>query len=95
MLKDSPDRLHKILEEWERAVEEYTTRNLGRSTDRLVALGAIIELFSNLFGTKYVAGLWESYLHINLNWFVQSDTPPKPLPSSPQAPQLVQGICRQ
>lgn len=58
---------------WNHLVEIYTERKLTQITDRPLAIAGIAEWFFNLLGNKYnryVAGLWESYIHTGLLWSV-------------------------
>lgn len=54
---------------WTRIVENYTTRQLSHSKDRLPALSALAQRFSSSLG-DYLAGLWRKYLLPGLMWYI-------------------------
>jgi hypothetical protein len=65
---------------WHEIVEEYTSRCLTRSSDRLAALAGISDAVSQLTGETYIGGIWQSrsknVLFLDLVWSVkQTKTP--------------------
>ena len=84
----TPKQIQDTIEDWGRILYEYTDRNITYPSDRLLALGAVAELFSNFLETKYLAGLFEKYLQHNIHWYVSKDTAGmlKPRPSEPRYP---------
>ena len=55
---------------WWRAVYEYTLGSLSNLDDRLPATAGIASEFQILTGDVYIAGLWESHLIDDLQWYV-------------------------
>lgn len=55
---------------WWRAVYEYTLGSLSNLDDRLPAIAGIATEFQILTGDVYIAGLWESHLISDLQWYV-------------------------
>ena len=53
---------------WRAVVSEYTTLQLTRSSDRLVALSGIADDFKSCRSDRYLAGLWEGSLVLDLLW---------------------------
>lgn len=51
-------------------VPEFSRRDLTYEADRLIALGALAQLFSTVTGVEYVCGLWKSDLLYDLLWCV-------------------------
>ncbi|KAI1350980.1 heterokaryon incompatibility protein-domain-containing protein [Xylaria sp. FL0043] len=49
-------------------VPQYTTRQLARGSDKLVAISALAEAVSLNSGAEYVAGLWRDSLMVGLLW---------------------------
>jgi hypothetical protein len=64
-------------------VEAFSAGNLTVSTDKLVALSGMSEIFSNRFQLTYLAGLWKEELESWLSWFVRTS---RPRPRSYRAP---------
>lgn len=61
------DRAH---EDWKRIVDRYSTYELTKRSDTLIALAGIAELMSTKIPGRYVAGMWEKYLASQLLWRV-------------------------
>lgn len=59
--------------DWHQIIEEYSSRDLTRGTDRLAALLGIAEAVECKSGFKYVAGLWEESLYLDLLWSIAPD----------------------
>jgi hypothetical protein len=54
--------------DWYQMVEEYSTRQLTKDDDRLVALGGLARLVAQSTKSNYVAGIWETGLVEGLMW---------------------------
>ncbi|KAI3318160.1 HET-domain-containing protein [Xylariaceae sp. AK1471] len=54
--------------DWYQVVEEYSTRQLTKDDDRLVALGGLARLVARSTNAKYLAGIWETGLIEGLMW---------------------------
>lgn len=63
--------LKKASLEWQDIVEDYTSRDLTFSIDRLPAISGIAEQFSHRMGDNvyYAAGLWSSTMLHDLLWY--------------------------
>jgi hypothetical protein len=55
---------------WSKLVEEYSVLNLSVPSDRLPAISAIAKKVAIHRKSRYLAGLWEDELPINLLWVV-------------------------
>ncbi|KAH8685274.1 heterokaryon incompatibility protein-domain-containing protein [Ilyonectria robusta] len=61
---------------WDRFVSQYNQRALTKRRDKMVAFGAVTEIFGRVYNlpvgeqNEYVAGLWKSYLPLGLQWTV-------------------------
>ncbi len=58
----------RAIEHWEKICETFTERALTISSDRALAISGIAEVFAELSGDKYLAGLWKSCFHSELLW---------------------------
>lgn len=58
---------------WHDIVSDYTSRTIGRPSDKLVACGAIAQAFQKVLATNYLAGLWRPSLLQDLMWRKLSD----------------------
>lgn len=56
------------LEPWMEMLELYTARNLTNPYDKLPALGAIAQKYSDSSGAQYLAGLWKPTFKQGLLW---------------------------
>ncbi|EXJ66237.1 uncharacterized protein A1O5_10389 [Cladophialophora psammophila CBS 110553] len=77
------------MQHWEKICETFTQRALTLSSDRALAISGIAQIFIELSGDKYIAGLWKSYLHSGLLWKIEhSHVHPKniPRPTTYQGP---------
>lgn len=55
--------------QWRDIVNEFSQRRLSHGTDKLPALSGIATVIQEKTGSSYVAGLWESNLIMDLNWY--------------------------
>ncbi|KAJ5702818.1 HET-domain-containing protein [Penicillium malachiteum] len=53
---------------WYSTVQQYTSKGLTKSTDRLPAISAIARRVSSIIRTDYLAGLWLSDIQHGLFW---------------------------
>ncbi|KAH8746733.1 heterokaryon incompatibility protein-domain-containing protein [Hyaloscypha sp. PMI_1271] len=58
---------------WARLVENYSSRALTRSSDKLIALAGLARLIQGNYPSRYLAGLWEDDLPGALLWHKASD----------------------
>jgi hypothetical protein len=59
---------------WRALVNEFTTRDLGRQSDRLPAVAGLASALKTHINSAYLAGLWESDIAKQLLWASSSDT---------------------
>lgn len=65
----NPDGIRKVLDTWYAILEQYATRDLSYSTDRLPAVSSLAKEFGKLKGDDaYCAGLWRSDIIRGLLW---------------------------
>ncbi|KAK5750988.1 hypothetical protein LTS12_018978 [Elasticomyces elasticus] len=64
-----------IIETWDEAVEDYTSRHLTVADDKLPAFSAIAHEFGRITGDRYLAGHWESMLATDLLWYADRPDP--------------------
>lgn len=57
-----------IYDRWYAVVENYTSRNLTKSDDIFPALSGISKALARMTADRYLAGLWQSMLHVGLLW---------------------------
>ncbi|KAJ4288000.1 hypothetical protein N0V90_012016 [Kalmusia sp. IMI 367209] len=55
---------------WLELVETYTSRQLTKESDILIAISALAELFSCMLPGGYIAGIWERDFIAGLSWTV-------------------------
>lgn len=60
----------QITTSWYRIVEAYSTREMTRATDKLIALKGIADEVGAILKDEYIVGLWRTSLWRNLLWFV-------------------------
>jgi hypothetical protein len=60
-------------EAWQGMVCEYSDRELSIETDTLRALSGLADMFSQVHGTAYIAGLWRENLMADLSWYVSAN----------------------
>jgi hypothetical protein len=53
-------------------VHQYTTRDLTRDSDKLIALSGVAALFQKNLPDRYIAGLWESDIVRGIAWHATS-----------------------
>lgn len=53
---------------WQHILKDYTTLALTKESDRLPALSGLANFLSQRFETRYLAGLWEDNLAVELLW---------------------------
>ncbi|TRX96824.1 hypothetical protein FHL15_002130 [Xylaria flabelliformis] len=61
----------KAMEHWEKICETFTERALTLSSDRALAISGIAQIFAELSGDQYIAGLWKSCFHSGLLWKIE------------------------
>jgi hypothetical protein len=90
VVETGPQQLKEILDHWGKVASVYSARQLTYSSDKLIAIGGLAEVFSESLGIRYVAGLWEVNLEHYLNWIaseeIPSHVPQKPRPSEYRGP---------
>ena len=67
----------RLYQSWGLMVEQFTRRQLTRSSDRLAALAGLATEFSRATGDQYLAGIWTKYLWRELLWHVSSVFAPR------------------
>ncbi|KAJ3497456.1 hypothetical protein NLG97_g1893 [Lecanicillium saksenae] len=72
---------------WHKLLETYSNRTLTEGRDKLPAISGIAELVQRKTNSRYVAGLWENNIHLDLLWHKTGDTTTA-LGSDPQAPSF-------
>lgn len=53
---------------WHKLVENYSNRSLTQCSDRLPAISGIAEVVQQKTNSRYVAGLWEENIDLDLLW---------------------------
>lgn len=56
---------------WLRLIEEYTSRNMTVTSDKLPALSGVMSALQTLTGDRCLAGIWESWFAKGLLWRIQ------------------------
>ncbi len=59
---------HLTLQHWLRIVTSYSTRKSSLSRDKLVAISALAVSYADVFGPKYLAGIWARSAVQQLCW---------------------------
>ncbi|KAG2414537.1 hypothetical protein HFD88_003728 [Aspergillus terreus] len=54
--------------DWHEVVDEYTSRELTRSSDRLPAISGIARVVQDITKSRYIAGVWLDNLLADLTW---------------------------
>ncbi|KAJ8063004.1 hypothetical protein OCU04_008249 [Sclerotinia nivalis] len=67
-------RLESAFRCWCCAIDAYTSGNLTKASDKLVAISAIAREMKPLMRSRYLAGLWEVNLVPQLAWFCLGGT---------------------
>ncbi|KAI1120046.1 heterokaryon incompatibility protein-domain-containing protein [Nemania abortiva] len=57
--------------QWRKLLREFTSRSITNSADRLPAISAAARKFNNVLQGRYIAGLWEVALPLELLWAPQ------------------------
>lgn len=60
--------------DWRQVISEYSGRSFTHSSDRLPAISGMAERFSRQLHCRYLAGLWQESLLLNLGWFAPVST---------------------
>jgi Heterokaryon incompatibility protein (HET) len=71
-----------LVASWHDVVSTYSALKLTRDNDKLPAISGLSRrmMFERRLGTKYLAGLWEDSIEMDLLWInLAQDTQPKPL----------------
>ncbi|KAI1310418.1 heterokaryon incompatibility protein-domain-containing protein [Xylaria venustula] len=77
-------KYRKAIEHWEKICNTFTERALTLSSDRALAISGIAQIFAELSGDQYIAGLWKSNFHSGLLWKIEhSNLTPKNIPPPP------------
>ncbi|KAK4967995.1 hypothetical protein LTR42_010325 [Elasticomyces elasticus] len=63
----------EAIQRWENICHTFTRRALTLSSDRALAVSGIAQIFAELSGDQYVAGLWKSCLHSGLLWKIEHE----------------------
>lgn len=58
---------------WHKLVETYSNRSLSQGKDKLPAISGIAEAAQQKTNSRYVAGLWEDNIDLDLLWYKTSD----------------------
>ena len=59
------------MKHWEDICRTFTERTLTLPSDRPLAISGIAQIFAELSGDQYAAGLWKSCLHSGLLWKIE------------------------
>ncbi|KAI0433591.1 heterokaryon incompatibility protein-domain-containing protein [Xylaria sp. FL1042] len=59
------------IQHWEKICETFTERALTLSSDRALAISGIAQIYAELSGDQYIAGLWKSCFHSGLLWKIE------------------------
>ncbi|EGX94250.1 HET domain-containing protein [Cordyceps militaris CM01] len=73
---------------WHKLVENYSNRALSRSGDRLPAISGIAEVVQQKTRSRYVAGLWEDNIDLDLLWHKTGDLETAGDRHDPRAPSF-------
>lgn len=65
---DDRDNIETCFSRWNLVVEAYSSCLLTKTSDKLVALCGIANLFRTFFRGRYAAGIWEDTLIESLGW---------------------------
>jgi hypothetical protein len=65
-----------FMQDWQNVVNEYRSRSLSCSKDRIIAFAGIARAFSTLGKLTYLGGLWKEVLPIALLWYMDRKPPP-------------------
>ncbi|KAJ8133059.1 hypothetical protein O1611_g568 [Lasiodiplodia mahajangana] len=59
------------ISQWRKLLQEFTSRSITNPADRLPAISAAARKFHNVLAGRYIAGLWEIALPLELLWAPQ------------------------
>jgi hypothetical protein len=62
---------------WQSIIKDYAARSLTKYTDKLIAFAGIAQEIEKHTDNKYLAGLWQRHLFMNLIWYVQTMAEPE------------------
>jgi hypothetical protein len=57
---------------WQSIVKDFAARDLTQYTDKLIAIAGVAQEIEKRTDNKYLAGLWQKHLFMNLIWYVRS-----------------------
>ena len=60
---------HRLAEVWTQVIKNYSSRQLSKQSDKLIALDGIAQPLSALLGEPLVAGMWETHMWRQLIWW--------------------------
>jgi hypothetical protein len=70
--QDSPAEVEvDVARLWNAVLEHYTQADLTRATDKLIAISGLAKTFARNYADRYLAGMWESSLVLQLPWTVR------------------------
>jgi len=72
--------------QWYQVLALYTSRTLSTKTDRLPAISAVAQRYSEILNSEYLAGLWRSWLGEELLWKQERNIPLSVRPETYQGP---------
>jgi hypothetical protein len=79
----------EMFELWYQLIEKYTTRIFSRLEDRLAAISGLVNVYSDMIGSKqYIYGLWKSDMIRGLTWMCDSDFKPNKTEARTKASSL-------
>lgn len=61
---------------WQSIIQNFTSRNLTKYTDKLIALAGVADAIQSNSKHQYVAGMWKDHLYMELLWYVLRRTEP-------------------
>jgi hypothetical protein len=73
-LMSIPGKSANCIDEWQAAVEHFSSLSITVASDKLVAFSGIAKRFATLLQDEYIAGLWKSLLPELLLWRI-NDSP--------------------
>lgn len=62
----------QVARRWLRCVQEYTNLLLTFDKDIFPALSGLARVFGQVLDSRYVAGIWEDFVHLGLVWHVNA-----------------------
>ncbi|KAJ6504003.1 heterokaryon incompatibility protein-domain-containing protein [Mycena sanguinolenta] len=71
----------ELVGDWDRVLNDYTSRRLTKSKDKLVAIAGVAEQFQLFWPqSRYIAGLWTHQFPEALLWYVETGLERQPMP---------------